>query len=199
MVNPFIPTAFASGHEAATEEAELHSETGQASAAETHGGGGLSIDPSIVITQMLNFVILLVILKFLLYKPLLKIMQEREKRISDGLENADKADRMLAESEQTRLETIKAAKVESHGILENARKSAEEARSSLLQEAEEEAAKIVQNGRNVLDLERNKAAQELKVQAVDLIIQTAEKVLREKIDPLRDQKLIEENLKKYSI
>jgi len=199
MVNPFIPTAYASGDSAATEGKELHAETGQAAAAAEHGGGGLSIDPSIVITQMFNFVILLVILKFLLYKPLLKVMQDREKRISDGLDNADKADRMLAESEQTRLETIKAAKMESHGILDNARKSAEDARTNMLREAEEEAAKIVQSGRNVLDLERNKAAQELKVQAVDLIIQTAEKVLREKIDPLRDQKLIEENLKKYSL
>ena len=125
-------------------------------------------------------------------------MQDREKRISDGLENAERADRMIAESEQTRSETIKAAKVESHEILENARKSAEKSRTSMLQDAENEAAKIVQNGHHVIDLERSKAEQELKVQAVDLIIQTAEKVLKEKLDPLHDQKIIEESLQKYS-
>lgn len=192
----FIPVALA-------QETETHTETiattEQPSKAEGHEGGGLSIDPAIIVTQMFNFLILLVILRFLLYKPLLKVMQDREKRIDDGLENAERADQMLAESEQTRMETIKAAKVESHTILDSARKSGEEAKTGIIQEAESEAAKIIKNGQNVIEMERSKAAQELKEQAVDLIIQTAEKVLKEKIDPLRDQKLIEESLKNYSI
>lgn len=192
----FIPVALA-------QETETHLETTtsteQASKAEEHEASGLSIDPAIVIAQMFNFIILLVILKFLLYKPLLKVMQDREKRIDDGLENAERADQMLSESEQTRLETIKAAKVESHSILDSARKSAEEAKSTILQDAESEAAKIIKTGQNVVEMERSKAAQELKIQAVDLIIQTAEKVLKEKIDPLRDQKLIEDSLKNYSL
>ena len=191
----FIPVALAKETE---EQQELTTSTEHASTAE-ESGGGLSIDPAIIVTQMFNFLILLVILRFLLYKPLLKVMQDREKRINDGLENAERADQMLSESETTRTETIKAAKVESHAILDSARKSAEEAKSGILQEAETEAAKILQTGRNVVEMERNKAAQDLKVQAVDLIIQTAEKVLKEKIDPLRDQKLIEDSLKNYSL
>lgn len=191
----FIPVAFALETE---EHQETTTSTEQVAPVEKHDGG-LSIDPAIIITQMFNFIILLFILKFLLYKPLLKLMQDREKRINDGLENAERADQMLSESEQTRLNTIKAARVESLTILDSARKSAEENKLKLMHEAEAEAAKVLETGHKVVEMERSKAAQELKVQAVNLIIQTAEKVLKEKIDPLRDQKLIEESLKNYSL
>ena len=195
---PGIPVAYAA-NEHVTGKQEIQMETGH-TATTDHGSeeGGLSLDPSIIAIQMLNFLVLLIILWILLYKPLLKILHDREKRINDGLENAERADRMIAESEQTRLEKIKMAKIESQKILEDARKSGEKNRASIVQDAEKEAAKLIQNGRNVIDLERTKAEQELKVQAVDLIIQTAEKVLREKLDPLHDQKIIEESLKKYS-
>lgn len=191
----FIPVAYATETE---EHQNLTTGTEQAAPAAEHEGGGLSLDPAVVAFQMINFLVLLIILRALLYKPLLKVMQDREKRINDGLANAERADQMLAESELTHQETVKAAKVESHAILESARKSAEESKLNIIQDAEAEAAKIIKNGQNVVELEKSKAAQELKVQAVDLIIQTAEKVLKEKIDLARDQKLIEDSLKNYS-
>lgn len=199
MGNYFVPVAFASPSESDTEliagtEATVHS-------AETEAGheGGLALQPATIAFQAVNFLLLLLVLKFILYKPLMKVMKDREERIKDGIENATRADEMMKESETTRLETIKSAKVESHKILESARSSAEDTKTEIIEEAQKEAGTILENGRNIVELEKERAAQELKDQSVNLIIQTAEKILREKLDDVKDRKIIEEKLKNYSL
>jgi F-type H+-transporting ATPase subunit b len=194
MGNLFIPVAFASETESAR---ELTTGTETTAKAEEHSGG-LSIEPSTVAFQALNFLVLLILLKMILYKPLMQVMKEREKRINDGIENADKADRLLQESEETHKNILKTAKVESHSILESAKKDAESTRSELIQQAQAEADKLIENGRNALEMEKGRAAQELKNQAVNLVMLTAEKILKEKLDPERDRKMIEESLNSYS-
>jgi F-type H+-transporting ATPase subunit b len=205
MGNYFVPVALAASEhtEDVVAEGETELITGTESAshgeAETAHEGGLALEPSTIIFQAFNFLVLLVVLKLILYKPLLKIMKEREERIKDGIANAARADQMMEESEETRLQTIKAAKVQSHNILESARGSAEDTKANILEEAQKASDEIIENGHNIVELEKERASQELKEQSVNLIIQTAEKVLREKLDDIKDRKMIEENLKNYSL
>ncbi len=193
MPNMFIPVAFATE---AVEQENLTTSTETSAKSEEHSEG-LSIEPSTVAFQALNFLILLILLKMILYKPLLQLLKDREKRIREGVENAEKADRMLAESETTHQNILKTAKVESHGILETAKNSAEITRLAILDKAQTEANKLLENGRNIVDMEKSRAAQELKNEAVNLVILAAEKVLREKLDLKKDQQLIEDSLGSY--
>ena len=160
--------------------------------------GGLEIQPSTIIFQALNFILLVVVLYLILYKPLLKIMKDREKRIRDGVENADKADGMLKESNIIRQDMIKRANSESQEMLENARKSGEEVKSGIIQGAHAEAGQIIKSGQNLIEMEKARTAQELKGLAVGMIVAATEKVLREKLDPSKDSVLIEESLKGYT-
>jgi len=191
MGNFFIPIAFAGEVSATTATTAVPSPAAESS-------DGLKIELSTVAFQALNFLVLLILLKMILYKPLMQVLKDREKRINEGIENADKADRMLQESEETHKNILKTAKVESHIILESAKKDAETTRSELIEEAQAEAGKIIKTGHDVLEMEKGRATQELKNQAVDLVMLTAEKILREKLDPVRDKKLIEETLNSYS-
>ncbi|MBI2464053.1 F0F1 ATP synthase subunit B [Candidatus Peregrinibacteria bacterium] len=159
--------------------------------------GGVSIQPSTVAFQALNFLILLILLHKILYKPLIKLLEDRAKRIREGVENAVKADEMLQSSEETRKNMLKRAQVESNEMIEKSRKAGEETREGIIQNAQAEAEKIMQSEKQAIERERVKTIEGLKNNAIDLVVQIAEKVLREKIDAKKDQSLIRESLEHY--
>jgi len=185
----FIPVAHAAG--------ETETTTEHAGAAAEHSGG-LEIQPTTIAFQALNFLVLIVVLHLILYKPLTKLLNEREKRIKEGVENAEKADSMLKESHQVRQDMMKTTQIEANELLEKARKSGEGLKNSILQDAHSEAGKIVQAGHNLIDMEKDKVAQELKAKAVNLIVGATEKILREKLDASKDASLIEDSLKSFA-
>jgi F-type H+-transporting ATPase subunit b len=176
-------------------EVETTAENGTETAAGAEAKeGGLEIQPTTIAFQALNFLLLVVVLYLILYKPMLKLLAERQKRISEGVENAEKADGMLKESNIIRQDMIKRANSESQEILEKARKSGEEVKTGLVQDAHKEAGNIIKAGQNLIEMEKAKTAQELKGMAVNMIVTATEKVLREKLDAERDGKLITESL-----
>lgn len=166
--------------------------------AEAEHSGGIEIQPTTIAFQALNFLILLAVLSKILYKPLIQLLTEREKRIKEGVENAEKADAMLKESQSIRQDMLKRTTQESQEMMEKARKSGEEVKAGIIGDAHQEADKIIKSGHTLVEMEKAKTAQELKTMAVNLIVSATEKVLREKLDPTKDSKFIEESLKNYA-
>lgn len=195
IAEPAVAAAVNAEPTAEKETVALTEEAGAEAEAEK---GGLEIMPAVIASQVFNFILLVAVLHLILYKPLLKIMKDREKRIRDGVENAEKADGMLKESNIIRQDMIKRANSESQEMLESARKSGEEVKSGIIQGAHAEAGQIIKSGQNLIEMEKAKTAQELKGLAVGMIVSAAEKILKEKLDPSKDSKLIEESLKGYS-
>src|SRR3989441_10102431 len=76
------------------------------------GIGALGFNLPALIAQLINFTLLLVILRLLLYKPLLKVLDDRKKRIEEGLEASDEAKRRLAETEQDAAKELEKARAE---------------------------------------------------------------------------------------
>lgn len=169
----------------------LTGEPGQLAGAEE---GGLQINPYTIGFQALNFLILLVLLNLILYKPLVKLLKDREKKIRDGVENAEKAEGMLKESHLIRDDMIRSAKVETQGMLEKARVSGEKVRAEILGEAQKEADHVIKSGHSLIEMERGKAAEDFKGLAVNLIIKATEKLLREKLNDQKDAQMIKESL-----
>ena len=188
MTTGFIQLAYA--QEAAGNAEATTSET----AAPSEGKGGIEIQPVTIGFQALNLILLVFVLYKILYKPIIKILAEREKRIREGVENAEKADSMLKESNEIRQDMIKRANSESQDIMEKARKSGEETRSGIVAEAHQEADHIIKAGQNLIEMEKSKAAQDVKKTAVSMILSATEKILRSKIDAEKDAALINESL-----
>jgi len=188
----FLPVAYASAAKS-TETTAATEAGGEAGAKE----GGLEIQPSTIAFQAFNFLLLVVVLHKILYKPMLKLLKDREKRISDGVENAEKADGMLKESNIIRQDMIKRANSDSQEILEKARKAGEEVKTGLVQDAHKEAGNIIKAGQNLIEMEKTRTAQELKGLAVSMIVTATEKILREKLDAEKDGKLISESLQAH--
>ncbi len=194
MNTGFIQLAYA--QEAEAHEEALNTET--AVPAEHESSGGIEIQPTTIAFQALNLILLVFVLYKILYKPIINILAEREKKIREGVENAEKADSMLKESNVIRQDMIKRANSESQEIMEKARKTGEETRAGIVSEAHQEAEHIIKAGQNLIEMEKSKATQEVKKSAVSMIMSATEKILRSKIDSEKDAALIQESLQAYS-
>ena len=112
-----------------------------------------------------------------IYPPILSVMQEREKRISDGLEAAKKADDSLEEAKLAFDKELNQAKAEAADILEKANTRASQIVSDASLKAEAEAEKIMVSASTSIENETNKAKEELRQQMSDIIIDTTQKFL----------------------
>jgi F-type H+-transporting ATPase subunit b len=149
-----------------------------------HGGGGLiSLDKSLIV-QVINFVILLVILRRFLYKPFLAKMEERTGAIKRSLDEAQEARAEALRQQEENAAQLRAAYAEAAAIRDQALREAEEAGRKQLEAAQAQARKLVEDTKAQLDGEIRRARDELRRETTDLALAAAEKLVRR---TLRDE------------
>ena len=136
------------------------------------------------------FVIFVAICWKYVWPPIIAIMEEREKRIADGLEAAKKADDSLAEAQLAFDQEMNKAKAEAAEILEKANSRASQIVSDATVKAEAEAEKILSSASKTIENDVNKAKEELRQKMSELIIDTSEKILGDEISPEKHQELL---------
>jgi len=125
-----------------------------------------------------------------IYPPILSVMQEREKKISDGLEAAKKADDSLEEAKLAFDKELNQAKAEAADILEKANTRASQIVSDASLKAEAEAEKIMASASTSIENETNKAKEELRQQMSDIIIDTTQKILDDEISKEKHEDIL---------
>ena len=142
--------------------------------------------------QTLAFVIFVAICWKWVWPPILAIMEEREKRISDGLEAAKKAKDSLTQAQQEYDAEISKAKAEAATILEKANKRASTIVGEAKNKAELEAEKIISTANKNLEAEINKTKAQLKQDLGQIVVDTAQKIIEEEISADKHEKIIAE-------
>ena len=140
--------------------------------------------------QTIAFVIFIAICWKYVWPPIIAIMEEREKRIADGLEAAKKADDSLEEAQLAFDQEMNKAKAEAAEILEKANARASQIVNDATSKAEIEAEKILTSASKTIENDANKAKEELRHKMSELIIETSEKILGEEITPDKHQELL---------
>src|SRR2546426_5588967 len=152
-------------------------------AASEHGGGLISLDKSLIV-QAVNFVILLLILQRLLYKPFLAKMEERTGAIKRSLEEAQAARAEAAHQVEENATRLRQAHAEAAAIREQALKEAGEEQRRLVESARAEAQRLVESAKAQMDADIRRAREELRREVADLATAVAEKLVRRS---LRDE------------
>ncbi len=150
----------------------------------------LGIQPNLLITQIVNFVLLIVLLRLFLYQPVRKMLNERAARIKKGMEDAEKAAQQAALAQEEFERRIAEAKQKGQEIIAQATQTGEKARKEILAKAEEEARQLREKARQELERDRRQAMIELRQQVADLSIQITEKLLKETLDEDTQHRLI---------
>jgi len=141
----------------------------------------VNLNATLVAQLVVFFILAWFTMKFV-WPPMVKAMDERAKKIADGLAAADKAKADLAHAEKKVVEEMRKAR-ESAG---DVRASAEKQAASLVDEARAEAARIIAQAREAAEAEAGVAAQRakeaLRDQVAQLAVAGAEKILRKEIN-----------------
>ena len=140
------------------------------------------IDWRLIIIQIFNFGILVGILWYFLYTPLLKILRDREEKIQKGVADADAAAEMRAVADLTKQEIIKEAHTEAAKIVNRSTAHAEERSALLAAEAQEKIARTVKEAEKAAAELKAAALKESEAEIAKLAILGAEKILKERHD-----------------
>jgi F-type H+-transporting ATPase subunit b len=147
-----------------------------------------------VVAQVINFLLLLVILKIIAWKKILNLIDERRARIANELKKIENAKAEIAKIEidyQERMSKIEeSAKKKLQEAIAEGRKITDEVRKK----AHEEAQDIINNAKDNIRHELAKAKDELKDKVIDLTINATEHIIREKITEENDKQLVKEFL-----
>ena len=143
-----------------------------------------------LLAQAIVMIVFVAICWRYIYPPILSVMQEREKKISDGLEAAKKADDSLEEAQLAFNQELDKAKAEAAELIDKANQRASQIVGDAKSKAQDEAEKILASASKTLENETNKAKEELKSQMSEIIIDTTQKILDQEISSEKHDDLL---------
>ena len=149
----------------------------------------LGIDWHVLVAQLINYGILFTALSVLLYKPILKLLDERREKIAKSMEDAKRIDQKLKEIEKEREAMMRELDQKSSALLAEAKKQAEGARAEMVAAAKSEADAILERSRKQLEDERRRMVSDLEKTVARVGVELAGKILQREFSP-DDQKRI---------
>ena len=154
--------------------------------------GIFSFEPGLAIWTWVAFGLLMFIMSKFVFPTLLQNIKEREKAISDAVDNADEIKKRLDDIESEQKEILKKARINSDKILRQTREGAEQLKKELMIKAENEAAEILEEAKNRILEERKIAVESMKQEIALMICDSTEKVIGHSLTKNEDKKWIEE-------
>jgi F-type H+-transporting ATPase subunit b len=156
----------------------------------------LDINVIRIIITIINFFILYAILRYKLFKPVMKIISSRQEDIEYSIRVAEE-DELKAKNNKLETEAeLKNTKALGKGIIEDYKSKAQAVSDDMIKQAQKEAQAIIERAEKEAQREKEKAEDELKKQTVDLAVLLSSKALGETIDEEQHRRLIKEFISK---
>lgn len=153
------------------------------------------VDYRLLLAQIFNFALVVSVLYFFAFKPIVKIMSERAEKIDQGLKDAESSRKSLAESEATSQAMIKESKKQADVIVAAATKQAEEAQKKAALKAREKIQAIISEEKEKFVADQAAAWQDFKKEAGALVLDVASKLLDKKMDEEADASFVKKIIK----
>jgi F-type H+-transporting ATPase subunit b len=158
--------------------------------------GKLGLDWKLLLAQVINFFILLWVLKRYAYKPILGALQKRTSTIEKSLDDAKKIEDHLSQLQAEKDRIVAAARSEAGQIVERARKDADVFVSKSREQAQSDAHQIVATATKQVTEMKDAVMSEAQSDLADLVVAATEKVVRLKIAGAHDEKMVHDVLTK---
>ncbi len=137
------------------------------------------LETKLFIAQIVNFAILLYILKKFLYKPIAQTLQERQLKIKQGLKDAEDAKEALKVADVQKFEILKNARKDADKMIELTKKSVISIRQSATDDAKKQAKEIIEAAKKNAEAEQEAASKKVGLMSVDLSKNIVSKILSE--------------------
>ena len=147
-----------------------------------------------LIAQVVNFFVLLVILRLVAYKPILRMLDERKQKIAEGL-NAAEIARAEAASAQANIQAqLDVARKDGQEIVANAQNIATRIQADAREQSTKDREASLERARSEIQMERDRAIADLRGEFADITVKAAEKVINQSLDRQAHQRVIDETL-----
>jgi len=156
--------------------------------------GPFSINPGLIIWTLVVFGLLLVLLWRFAWPSILKAVEERERRIQQQLQDAERANAEAQRLLEEHKKAAASAKSEAQDLIAKAKAVAQKEREALLARAREEYEALLTRARKDIEAEKDKALVELRREAVELSIAAASKVIEANLDTDANRRLVADYL-----
>ena len=151
----------------------------------------------LVYWTVINFVVLLVVLKLFAWRPILDALSSREKGIRESLEQAEAARDESARTKKECLGILAQSRREAAALLDEARQRAEKEQATIMQQARDDAATLLDRARQDIQRERDQALDSLRVEVATLSVLVAGKMIDRTLDLEGHQQIINEALDQF--
>ncbi len=152
----------------------------------------LDLDPGMMIWAWITFVVLLLLMYKVAWKPILSTVDKREKTIQDALDKAkhaqENAEKLLSQHE----EMMRTAEEEAQKFLRENRDLAEKSKQEILEQARLSAQKLIEKAKQEIEKEKENALLTLRSEVADLAISATRKIIGESLDEAKQRALIAE-------
>ena len=149
----------------------------------------LGVDGRILLAQIVNFCILLWILNRFVYRPLLAFLEQRTKKIEQGLKNAESAREQLAAAQAEKEDLLRKAREEAKVVILQSEQAAKKQQELALAETKDKITQMLTAGEKKLTEERTKMLAEVRGELAQLVVLVTEKVLQAKVDSAESERL----------
>lgn len=155
---------------------------------------GLGINLPTLLAQIINFAILFGLLYLVAYKPILRMLDERSRKIKESMEQTELIKQQAEHAEEEVKKQLETAGKEGMKIVARAMHTGEEVRQKAQHEAKQDAKILIGRARVEIQRERDGAIDELRKEFADLTIMAAEKVIEKSLDKPTHRQLIDKVL-----
>ena len=170
----------------------------ESASAEPEGIAALGIDPIAILLQAGTFVILFIVIRKFALDKINQALADRKSTIDEGLINVEQAAKNLADAEVRQEELLARARKEADEVIGKAHSEA----GVMLKEAEdrtaEKTAKMIADAHNKIESDVKAAQSKLQNEVKSLVASATEAIIDEKLDAVKDAKLIEKAIKEAS-
>ena len=154
----------------------------------------LGINAPMLISQVVNFVILFGLLYLVAYKPIIRMLDERSRKIKESMDQTEHIKQQAEQAEEETKKKIEEAGREGQELIARATRTGEEIRRQAQQDAKQDAEALIARARNEIQLERDEAVDNLRREFADLTVIAAEKVIERSLDKEAHRQLIDKVL-----
>lgn len=158
----------------------------------------LGINWKLLLAQAVNFLLVLFLLNHFVFKKLLVFLEERRKKIEQGIVLRDKAERELQRTLEARHRELEGARKEAEAVVSQARAKAQQSGSEIVAEAKSREEKLLLSAKEQIGREKNAMIEKAKEEIQSKAVLFAEKILERTLQQKDQERMVKEALKELS-
>ena len=150
----------------------------------------VSINPATIVFTLINLLIIFLIFRFLLYKPVCKMLDKRKEMAAAEIDEARKAKEAAQKAEEEYTARLADAKAEASEIMKQATLRAQKREEEIVGEANKKAAEIRTKAEESIERDKQRAINEIKNEISDIVVMAAGKVVEKEISASDNEEII---------